>query len=452
MTFSIVPFGPRRRDPLDEVYVQKHKRRVPGSRSKANRNYDRSEYVSNYFGDRGVFSNDTTGSIAIDEKRSNQPLSYRMKRNYGDNLPDWKVRIIQGQNATTSADNHKGSVLKHGSYEFLFETLNPPPFRTRTFFYGHYLNPYPVASSLVDSSLDNLAKTKFIRYAKKAQATIKGGEFLHDLSKSIRSFGRVRSILLHSLFGHVDQVKKQILGVTRERSTRKVVKQLSENWLEYSYGISPTISDLQDIGFGLWRAYDQAHNGRDNKHITGHAESWSSSVTESTIAALSSQSHSSSTVVVGVKQISTIHNFVKYTGSARLLRENMAATIPGQLGLTFRDFVPTLWEIIPYSFVVDYFTNFGQIIDAWSFPRSDILWVSRTWRNHILCRVEYYPFIKNSTGITINAFHSMPGEYTHCYFGREIYSGSLVPSFRWHLPYRETDWVGLLALIGAKLK
>jgi hypothetical protein len=33
-------------------------------------------------------------------------------------------------------------------------------------------------------------------------------------------------------------------------------------------------------------------------------------------------------------------------------------------GFQFRDFVPTVWELIPYSFVSDYFVNIGDILEA----------------------------------------------------------------------------------------
>lgn len=34
-----------------------------------------------------------------------------------------------------------------------------------------------------------------------------------------------------------------------------------------------------------------------------------------------------------------------------------------RMGLTIQEFVPTVWELIPYSFVVDYFTNIGDVVN-----------------------------------------------------------------------------------------
>ena len=46
-------------------------------------------------------------------------------------------------------------------------------------------------------------------------------------------------------------------------------------------------------------------------------------------------------------------------------------------GLSAWEFVPTLWELIPYSFLVDYFTNVGGIIASWSYRSLGTDWVAK---------------------------------------------------------------------------
>jgi hypothetical protein len=54
---------------------------------------------------------------------------------------------------------------------------------------------------------------------------------------------------------------------------------------------------------------------------------------------------------------------------------------PEILGFDWSNFVPTLWEILPWSFAIDYFTNIGDVLSAWSFPLSAITWAQSTLRN-----------------------------------------------------------------------
>jgi hypothetical protein len=51
-----------------------------------------------------------------------------------------------------------------------------------------------------------------------------------------------------------------------------------------------------------------------------------------------------------------------------------------RFGITLPDLIPTLYEVLPYSFVVDYFVNIGEVIDCYSHPLSNLTWVSKSAR------------------------------------------------------------------------
>jgi hypothetical protein len=128
-----------------------------------------------------------------------------------------------------------------------------------------------------------------------------------------------------------------------------------------------------------------------------------------------------------------------------------------EAGLRFRDFVPALWEWIPYSFLVDYFTNIGDIIEAASFPKSDLAWCARTYRNtavrdgsRMTCRVtssNAYPL----TGYTrLDAFYPSSIIIRRKYVSRAAFVGSFVPSFQIEIPgsrgFKKYLNIGALAL------
>jgi len=47
---------------------------------------------------------------------------------------------------------------------------------------------------------------------------------------------------------------------------------------------------------------------------------------------------------------------------------------------SWREALPVVWELIPYSFLVDYFSNIGQIIDSYSTQLGGVMWINGTVR------------------------------------------------------------------------
>jgi hypothetical protein len=50
-------------------------------------------------------------------------------------------------------------------------------------------------------------------------------------------------------------------------------------------------------------------------------------------------------------------------------------------GFTPSEFVPTAWELLPYSFLVDYFTNIGDILSSSVTSTARLAWSNRTIRS-----------------------------------------------------------------------
>jgi len=50
------------------------------------------------------------------------------------------------------------------------------------------------------------------------------------------------------------------------------------------------------------------------------------------------------------------------------------------LGLQARDILPTIWNLIPYSCLADYFANIGDIVGALSVPWGGVRWCNKTIR------------------------------------------------------------------------
>lgn len=130
----------------------------------------------------------------------------------------------------------------------------------------------------------------------------------------------------------------------------------------------PLIGDIKSAGKALERMKSQQPSIR----VHGFGTYTNSESTNSSQKAFAT----------GLEVIETIRRKdetqVKLTGNTRLSIPDYSFS--SQSGLTFREFVPSLWELLPYSFVADYFGNIGDILNAISYSDIKLTYCCRTDR------------------------------------------------------------------------
>jgi hypothetical protein len=330
---------------------------------------------------------------------------------------------------------------------------------------------------MASSALNDQALSVFVRKLRKAQSSAVGGEFMKDLSHTITSWHRVAKLVTSGL-GRALKSQERVLAEYhraldrtlssryRKRDTKALrkafTKRLSDNWLEANFGLASSVRDLQDIGFGLWRAYDRSLQGVPHQHVQGVA--FESTVDSHTFSASGNSPTWPAEASVIASTQWNIDVMVKYHGSVRIYVSNgssqdrapaLARGVVGELGFNLSNFVPTVWECIPYSFVADYFSNIGTMLDALTFPRADVLWAEKGIRASVSGQTFYSNFVSRPLlgfkKVLVNQFHFTPAAITSTAWSRANYLGGLTPSFRLHLPYRKSDYVSSLAVLGQRL-
>lgn len=137
------------------------------------------------------------------------------------------------------------------------------------------------------------------------------------------------------------------LSVKPKRKHRSVIRtaagEASGLWLEYWFGWSPAINDLWNIS-EVFAAVPSP--------VQEHASSGQS------LSFVSRKSGSSSQDYGETTQQGLL--ICKTGGSLQVINEDMF--IQSQLGLT--NPLAVAWEIVPFSFVVDWFTNYGDVIQG----------------------------------------------------------------------------------------
>lgn len=182
---------------------------------------------------------------------------------------------------------------------------------------------------------------------------------IHETRDLILHAAKLTKSLLHEL----QAIKRGDLsgflgrGGRGKGPTLKGTKEaLANAWLTYSFGIKPTLSDISNIAGSIasW-FYNPGHTDRvtasaDKRwHETHEAGGIDSTGPGALIGSIQQfEKHLSYKFVVA-------HRFNVYARNDYSLLQKLGFT-PGNL-------VPTAWELIPWSWMADYFTTAGQFLE-----------------------------------------------------------------------------------------
>lgn len=184
--------------------------------------------------------------------------------------------------------------------------------------------------------------------ATKAWAGIGQGD--EDLLVFLAEFKQTWTMFRHPL-DNLHRFFTKIRGKKNATSKGRALtlgQYLSNEWLTYRFGIRPLLSDISNSLKAL------GHRPR-----TVRKTSRGNSVTESQQTTAVTYPHGSVTTNFN-------HN-IKHTLTTRagvLWEANM--TTLDFLGVNFASMPAAAWELIPYSFVVDWFANVGDYVRAWT--------------------------------------------------------------------------------------
>lgn len=210
------------------------------------------------------------------------------------------------------------------------------------------------------STLQIQAKLKFIQKARSMIRLFQGGVFLGELRETLQMIIRPASALRRRVSLYSSSAKK---AFRRERTPPSRARALSGTWLEHSYGWRPFFRDIDE--------------GMEALSDTNHLVPQILAATESDVWKSASQDVSFSGPGVFISGDLVFQP--EHTGRVRYLGCVAWESLPprdwqSKWGVTLSDFAPTVWELIPYSFLVDYFSNVGAVIDASSFGTVSLRW------------------------------------------------------------------------------
>lgn len=199
----------------------------------------------------------------------------------------------------------------------------------------------PVVYALADSSIDSaksLASTEVL--AKRGTAD-------SDLWESLAEYRQTLQLLnlkLSTLTGLLNRVQR---SVNKGRVHRDLLEKISGGYLVYRYGILPLMNDIKNLAASL-------NKGVGDKRVTQRA-----------FDRINAFKTTTGIVTYSGFGSFTWSNYVQDNLSLRAMSLDQGhVSFANNLGLTTKGLILLPWQLTSYSFVADWFANFGSYLGA----------------------------------------------------------------------------------------
>jgi len=370
----------------------------------------------------------------------------------GYKLDRHREAIAQHVSATTPLEAMQDKLIQSAGYvskQYVIEDGYPKLGPQYVEFTGHIrdYNWYdPDWLAAWSTEADNEAKRRFVNQIRSAQTTFQGGTFVAELAKAIALIKNPARTLRTYFHRGLRKVKKVNLtrGLGRRPPKVKLRQAIADTWLEIQFGALPLINDvdaaIQAIAESGVLVNDQYVScvGVGEKEVVKHSGPYYIGFTPPFINFM-------------MKKHERI--YVRYLGqvdAGTYAIENM------RTGFDPSNWAPTAWEIVPWSFLIDYFTNIGDIISAASLAKSGLVWVNRTEVREYTW--EAYNAIPTFVNEQTEGSYSFANAFTPPVFShkrKKVYRAdwlnqSLVPTLEFSIPGTGTKWLNIAALVAGR--
>jgi len=337
----------------------------------------------------------------------------------GDSNPQWRQQIKVGANATTQMSAVFTNAKKRRCTASMTyrEPLLSQTKRYQEFTGDFAWNFYPPDGYIGGwtSNADSRAATQYLKQVRATVQSMSGPTFLGELRETLKMLRNPAAGLFDGIKRYLDHVK-ELNRENRRRYFHKKPKKYARNlsaiasqsWLEYAFGWVPFLNDIENIrdtfneGIEVDRVVKVSGGGKDfyQRLLTTYPGSLNP--------------YSSIKTLVSVNRHET--HIVRYRGAVWARAETTASDRLARWGFHPSEFLPTAWELLPWSFLADYVANLGDLIEAQMTDTSSVMWTNYTTikRAHYAVNVDpnkSYNYSLQGSNFVIDAFDSVPGSY-----------------------------------------
>lgn len=294
--------------------------------------------------------------------------------------------------------------------------------------------------------VNNLAVAGIAKKIYAAQNTLQGVVCFGELGETVRGIRGPLKALYKGFYTYLticERRARKARRTTRGPETTKrqaAQRAIAGTWLEFVFGWLPLVHDIEDATKALARIVTY-RPPVEHVHFKCGGEQIGT-------PAKSSVAHGAAIIVNSVVSKGIVINAHMY---GQCINRNGWNGAIQDLGFNWRNWVPSLWELIPYSFLADYFTNIGDIINAAAINRSLVAWLALGNKTEeMVTLVDVSATFQSSTPLFLRSGSISPGKpvsVAKVSVIRSPYVGSLVPSLAFTIPGLGMQWLNITALV-----
>lgn len=420
------------------------------------KNWSYSYTVNSTFYDIDTANGNQVGYGTSSTKTASVSGTNTRSRTTQDN-PRWRDLIASHGNATTPfSASEDVTEVPTGSASSTTNNLNAGILRTTTTLLN---GPFPILGFSVSSSSTVLnsafADAKAKIYAKLAalQTPVQGGVIIGELRETLHMIKHPAEGLSNLILGEQflsTKAKLRRASLRKRRPLkgnhlrRSLSKAVADSWLENAFGWQPLMSDINSA----MSAYNDLLNKVEYHPLraTGKAE-------ETVGAPLVNDWALEGFIAYRTFDYRSQNAKVYVYGEARTQPSGLRA----RLGLTWGQFVPTVWELLPFSFLADYFINIGQVLANCYVDIGAVQRLSSTYVNVGLVETVLTDFRYSGTQSATSYGHASGSSPRYKRKIRQIsrsdtFDISTAPSLQFHFPFSARKWLNMGALIASNWK
>lgn len=300
----------------------------------------------------------------------------------GERVPDYKEKIRLGQNATSNFTSNrlKYTGTSAGSASLSANRLDSPFPNVPQQYSGYAIPPVTtVVHSGSTASAEAIALSQLYRKIDSELSVINSPAVIAEFGDVLRQFGHPLESILDLTNRRINRLHLESRGLKGSIAFRKVkVAQIvASTYLEYAFGLAPLISDTRKAAEAVARwQYEKTGEYRFRSRVTGTGETTIASATTN-----DPQVISGSYFVFTQRNKFQTDNRCRYTcglNTSTVAAYGSNDRLLQLLGFDPVKWIPAAWEVVPWSWLLDYVTNIGDILQASATNTTGVTWISKS--------------------------------------------------------------------------